>query len=323
MLKKTSWTKFLAAAGLGCMTMGGTANAQNAAQPATPRPAAAQPAANAPNLGDNDMPGPIDSIQDLEDTGKMLFKVADTNNDGMISQKEATDASNLLVGGFFFRADHNGDGTVSQEEAKAAQEALFRQQPLLRFVAQRGKASIEKSDNAQNPVKSLADLLDTNNDKQLQATEVRQAVESTVQGVFATADTNRDGQMSPTEINAAIAGVGKTIARAGFQAADTDNNGQLSKAEYDKAIIEPANVMFSMLDANNDGQISTQELQTAEQLIGSQLRNLRVPEPANSFGNLLGSGRTPGQAAQVPNIRTPQEAGNARPAAPPAPAQPR
>jgi len=317
MLNLNQWTKMMAAAGLGWLTIGGVASAQNAAQPA----AAPQPAANAPNLADGDIPGPIDSIQDLEDTGKMAFKLADTNNDGQISQKEAMDAGNLLVGGFFFRADANGDGTVSPEEAKAAQEALFRQQPLLRFVVQRGKASIEKSDTVQNPVTSLANLLDTNNDKQLQATEVRQAVQTAVQGLFATADTNRDGQMSPTEINAAIAGVGKTVARAGFQAADTDNNGQISKAEFDKAIIEPANIMFTMFDANNDGQISTQELQTAEQLIGSQLRNLRVPEPANSAGNLIGSGRTPGQAAPVPNIRTPQEAG-ARPA-PAAPAQPR
>jgi len=316
MLNLNQWTKLVAAAGLGWLTIGGVANAQNAAQPA----ATAQP--GTPNLADGDIPGPIDSIQDLEDTGKMLFKVADTNNDGQISQKEATDAGNLLVGGFFFRADANGDGTVSQEEAKAARESLFRQQPLLRFVVQRGKAGVQKANNGQNPAASLASLLDTNNDKQMQATEVRQAVQTAVQGVFATADTNRDGQMSPTEINAAIAGVGKTVARAGFQAADTDNNGQLSKAEYDKAIIEPANVVFTMFDANNDGQISSQELQTAEQLISSQLRNLRVPEPANSAGNLIGSGRTPGEVAPVPNIRTPREAGATRPATP-APAEPR
>ena len=36
------------------------------------------------------VPGPIDSLQDLESTGRMLFKLADTNNDNFISQKEAT-----------------------------------------------------------------------------------------------------------------------------------------------------------------------------------------------------------------------------------------
>lgn len=316
MMKKTLWTKTIAAAGLSCLTVGGVASAQNAAPPAAAAPAPARE--ESPNLADKDLPGPIDNIQDLEDTGKMLFKVADTNNDGQISQKEATDAGNLLAGGFFFRADQNGDGTLSKEEAQAARESLFRQQPLLRFVLQRGKAGVQQSGNAAaanaaaNPTATIGNLLDTNNDKQLQASEVRQAVQTGVQGVFATADTNRDGQLSPTEINAGIIGVGKTLARAGFQAADADNNGQVSKAEFDKAIIEPANVAFTIFDANNDGQISPQEMQTAEQIIGSQLRNLRVPEPSNSVGNLLG------------NARTPQDAGApARPAATPAPAQPR
>src|SRR5579885_2570547 len=43
-----------------------------------------------------DLPGPIDNIRDLQDTAKMLFKMADTNNDGQISQKEAVDVGNLL-----------------------------------------------------------------------------------------------------------------------------------------------------------------------------------------------------------------------------------
>ncbi len=33
---------------------------------------------------DKDLPGPIDSIEDLQDVGKLLFKLADTNgSDGM------------------------------------------------------------------------------------------------------------------------------------------------------------------------------------------------------------------------------------------------
>ena len=64
-------------------------------------------------------PSGIDSVQDLQDFGKFLFKLADTNNDNRISQKEAVDAGNLLVGGFFFRADANGDGTVTSQEAQA------------------------------------------------------------------------------------------------------------------------------------------------------------------------------------------------------------
>ena len=91
--------------------------------------------------------GPIDSIADLQDTAKMLFKLADTNNNGQISQKEATDVGNLLVGGFFFRADANGDGVLTPQEATQARETLFAQQPLLKFVLQRAKSPNAKPVN--------------------------------------------------------------------------------------------------------------------------------------------------------------------------------
>ena len=84
--------------------------------------------------------GPINSFQDVQDTAKMFFKLADTNNDGQISQKEAVDVGNLLVGGFFFRADTNGDGVLSQEEARQARESLFAQQPLLEACVRKGQA---------------------------------------------------------------------------------------------------------------------------------------------------------------------------------------
>src|ERR1700678_3267669 len=95
------------------------------------------------------MPGPIDSISDLQDTAKMVFKLADTNNDDQISQKEAVDAGNLLVGGFFFRADTNGDGVLTQQEAQQARESLFAQQPLLKFVLDRAKPQGIQAQNAQ------------------------------------------------------------------------------------------------------------------------------------------------------------------------------
>jgi len=90
------------------------------------------------------LPGPIDSLGDLQDAGKMLFKLADTNNDNRISQKEAVDAGNLLAGGFFFRADANGDGTVTRDESRAAREALFNQKPLLRFIFERTRDETQR-----------------------------------------------------------------------------------------------------------------------------------------------------------------------------------
>lgn len=252
-----------------------------------------------------ELPAPLDNLKDLEQAGRMLFKMADTNNDGLISQKEAIDAGNLLVGGFFFRADLNGDGVLSQDEAKQARESLFKQQPLLRYIVERGKAAAKAekggNDAGTDPAKAIGSLLDTNNDKQIQATEVRQAVQTAVQGFYAFADTNRDNQLSPTEVNAAIIGAARTAAQAMFQQADADHDGTLSRAEFDKAIIEPANLAFAILDADNDGKLSPQEAQQARQIVMAQLKMLMVPEPANSARNLLRTGVQPDQIAPVPS----------------------
>ena len=117
----------------------------------------------------------------------MLFKMADENNDGQISQKEAIDAGNLLVGGFFFRADANGDGVGHARKRPRRPATPFRQQPMLRFVVQRarpGCSGDQPATPAANPAAAFAGLVDTNNDKQLQATEVRQAVQTGVQGAL-------------------------------------------------------------------------------------------------------------------------------------------
>jgi len=58
--------------------------------------------------GDKDLSGPISSIEDLQDVGKFLSKLADTNNDNRISQKEAVDAGNLIAGGFFSPCRRHG-----------------------------------------------------------------------------------------------------------------------------------------------------------------------------------------------------------------------
>jgi len=278
-----------------------------------------------------DLPGPIDSLQDLQDTGKMLFKLADTNNDGQISQKEAGDAGNLMVGGFFFRADANGDGTLSKQEAQQARDSFLNQKPLLRIVlerarprnaAQRGRDNEPAGrDNEQpgqantaNPrsMQGLMSLLDTNNDGQLQAAELRQMVQTSVQSLYAAADTNRDGQLSPSELNAAVAGAADAAAQAAFQSADADGNGALSQAEFDRAIVGPAHAAFRVLDTNSDNQISPQEARAAQRVVVSQIRMFSVPEPANSARNLMRSGRAPREATPVPNFGTPDQRGNPR-----------
>jgi Ca2+-binding EF-hand superfamily protein len=268
-----------------------------------------------------DLPGPIDSAKDLQDTLKMLFKMADTNNDGQISQKEAVDAGNLLVGGFFFRADANGDGVLEPEEARAAREQLFQQQPLLRYVIEKGKpqhavagagADVRTQPPGQaaqtiaaNPGQAIGNLLDTNHDHRIQASELRQAVQQGVQTLFQVADANQDGQLSPAELNRAAGEAAKTALQVAFQTADTDRNGAISLEEFDKALTEPTHAAFRVLDANNDGQLSMDELQRAQQIIANQIMRLQVPEPANSPLRQLQGGATttttvPVQPATVP-----------------------
>ncbi len=87
-----------------------------------------------------DLPGPIDSLSDLRDTASLVFKLADTNNDNQISRKEATDAGNLLVGGFFFRADTNGDGVLTEQEAQQARECASRTTALAAVGPAEGEA---------------------------------------------------------------------------------------------------------------------------------------------------------------------------------------
>ena len=285
---------------------------------------------------DDDTPGPIDSVQDLQDSGKIAFKMADVNNDGRISQKEAVDAGNLMVGGFFFRADANGDGVLSKEEAQQARESLLRQKPLLRIVleravgqrsAQPGQPSQPGQGNAQaqDAMQGVMSLVDTNSDGQLQATELRQTVQTGVQGLYAGADTNRDGQLTPHELNASVSALIQAAGQASFQAADKDSNGSLSQAEFDQMIIEPAHTVFRIIDANGDGQVSQQESQSAQRTVSRQIRMLNVPEPANSLSNRIENATQPGRAPVIgspttPNRTTPNAPQPRRPAPPAAPA---
>lgn len=285
---------------------------------------------------DDDAPGPIDSVQDLQDSGKIAFKMADVNNDGRISQKEAVDAGNLMVGGFFFRTDVNGDGVVSKEEAQQGRDALLRQKPLLRIVLERatrggsagsGQPAQARQGNAQaqDAMQSVMSIVDENNDGQLQATELRKVVQTGVQGLYEAADTDRDGQLTPSELNASVTGMVQAAAQASFQAADRDSNGQLSQAEFDQMIIEPAHTVFRVIDANGDGQISQQESQAAQQTVSRQIRMLNVPEPANSLSNQIDNVTQPGGAPAIgsprtPNRTTPNAPQPRRPAPPAAPA---
>jgi len=297
--------KMSAILGIGVLSLG------MIAMPGVVRAQAAQP----------DLPGPIDSLRDLQETGRMMFMLADTNHDGQISLKESITANNLAVGGFFFAADRDGNGVVTQQELRAARDEYLNQNPWARYVFESLEAQAKQKNqnsNQPNPLQSIMALLDANGDKQIQAAELRNLVQTTTQSLFAAADTNRDGQLNPSEINAAVAGGVRALAQASFQQADKDNNGALSRDEFDKAIVEPANIAFQVLDLNHDGQLSPQEIQTIERAVVSRIRMLNMPEPANSPTKLMESGKLPSEAAPVPNFASPNTNAG-QPGAQPAP----
>lgn len=255
--------------------------------------------------------GALDLLDNVQDTGRVIFKLVDENNDGQISQKEAIDAGNLMVGGFFFRADTNGDGVVSQEEAKASSDSFLAQRPWVKFLVGRVESSKPASTNGtQSPSVVLMGVIDANGDKNLSATEVRSAIQTGVQGLFAAADTNRDGQMSPVEVNAAIVGGLKAAEQATFQAADLNHDGQISRDEFVKALTDPANAAFAILDANSDGELSQQELASAGRVLESQFQRTYLPESPNSLKNLLQTGKKPNQEAVIPKFAVPNRTGS-------------
>jgi len=277
--------------------------------PAT-TPVQASPSAGASQLTERrpgDVPGPIDSVQDVQDTLKMAFMAADQNHDGQLSQQEAIDAGNTIIGGLFFSADADGDGKVTQQEGQAIRQKIMQQNPLLRVVAQRAKHSANQNGGAQTAA-GIATLLDSNNDKAFSASEVRQMVQTLVQATFATADTNQDGQLSPTELNSAAYGAAKAGLQAAFQTADADRNSALSKDEFTKALANPANTAFDILDANLDGQLTLEEINNATRILASHFRAMKIPQAQNSPTQLIEQGRRPGEVAPVPNIQVPAAA---------------
>lgn len=269
-------------------------------QAGTPNAPTPRRGTQAPNLGNTDvLPGPIDGPKDLLETARMLFMLTDTNGDNLISEKEAIDAGNLLVGGFFFRADANGDGTLTKDEAQQARDALFAQQPILRFVLSRADKTNTPENAAVSPeteikpstvAQQIGQLLDANNDRQLQAAELRQAVQTGVKGLFVMVDANHDGQVSPAEINAGALTLAREGVQTAFQTADADKNGGLSKDEFAKALVQPGYTLFDIVDRNLDGQLTEDEIGQAMQIAFQQVTRMGVTPPSNSPAAIVGDG---------------------------------
>ena len=51
--------------------------------------------------------------------------------------------------------------------------------------------------------------------------------------------------------------------------------------------MNPAHVLFKIFDANNDGQISADEMRSGMQIVIRELKSMQVPEASNSLSNQL------------------------------------
>ncbi|HEU5119078.1 MAG TPA: EF-hand domain-containing protein, partial [Isosphaeraceae bacterium] len=194
----------------------------------------------------------------------------------------------------------------SKEEAQSIRQRILDSNPIMRFALQRAKDPNQKNMAGSEALKNISNILDGNDDNKLQANELRQAVTSAVQGLFAVADTNRDSQLSPNELNAAAYSIAKAASQAAFQQADADNNGALNKDEFHKALVQPADAVFNVLDANLDGQLTQQELNRAGRVLASQLQMFEVPDADNSIDELIRTGRRPGEVAPPANVNASQ-----------------
>ena len=284
-MKVSGWMRGTVAV-LGLVALPGVAQAQRPGQQGQP----VQPGDRAGLGASRGIPRPLDGPRDVQEALKVMFMLTDANNDGLISKQEAVDASNTVIGGLFFRADADGDGRVSQQEARQLRQEILNRQPVLRALVQEAR---RPADTQQSPFRSLAELLDTDNDRAIKAGEVRQAVEAGIDAFYSVADTDRDGQMSPGELNAAAVGLARAAAEAAFRGVDADNNGSISQAEFEKAIVEPARVLFKAIDADSDGQVTPQEAQNALGVLAGQLR-MTVPDAR-------------GNTAPIPDFTAPGE----------------
>ncbi len=255
----------------------------------------------------------------------MLFKMADENNDGQISQKEAIDAGNLLVGGFFFRADTNGDGVLSKDEVRQARDSFLARQPAdadPRPEEPGRRRRRRPGSPAANAEQMFERCVDTNHDGNLQASEVRQIVQTGVQGLFASADTNRDGQLSPTEVNAALIGMANAAAQAAFQTPPTPTTtARSARPSSTRRSSSPPTRSSAAWTPTTTARSRRRRPSRPARSVLNQVRRLRVPEPANSARNLLHSGRQPVPGRPDPDLPAAGPAGLGDPGGRPRPSR--
>ncbi|WP_437621783.1 hypothetical protein [Sorangium sp. So ce1151] len=208
----------------------------------------------------------------VESTMTRLVALADANEDGALSKEEALGLTNVVVGGFFFRADENGDGVVTLEEGRKVRAELMNQNPAAAALFQEARRTTGNS-----PFATLARLFDVDYGKPLAIAEARDAARGAVEDLYRAADQDRDGILSRAEASAVAWDGARALGRSAFEAADGDRNGRLTLQEFQAALQGPAQVAFAMADTNNDGQLTEDE---GARAMGQLVKRLGVQPPA-------------------------------------------
>ncbi|WP_437978354.1 hypothetical protein WMF11_18105 [Sorangium sp. So ce295] len=209
---------------------------------------------------------------EIEATMTRLIALADANGDRALSKDEALGLTNVVVGGFFFRADENGDGVVTPEEGRKVRAEFMDQNPAAAALFQEARKTTGKS-----PFATLARLFDVDYGKPLAIAEARDAARGAVEDLYRAADQDRDGILSRAEANGVAWEGARALGRSAFEAADGDRNGRLTSQEFQAALQGPAKVAFTMADTNNDGQLTEEE---AARAMGQLVQRLGVQPPA-------------------------------------------
>ncbi|HET6655051.1 MAG TPA: hypothetical protein VFH57_02285 [Gammaproteobacteria bacterium] len=157
------------------------------------------------------------------------FQEWDSNGDGVLSQREASDYQPLAKN--FNRIDSNGDGNINENEYAAATTFLSKQPGFSSY--------------------------DLNGDGFITEQEADAAPRGGLQDVFDDVDADDDGNVSPAEFAAATINL---LGGVDFNSIDTDGDGAISGDEaQDKAPLLWQE--FDRVDLNGDDQISKEEYQ--------------------------------------------------------------